>query len=79
MKLRNQDVVNKIDNKHKIKKIEKQNDHSVKKSPNHKWIPTNITPVNAALNAKFFKNKEKPSIDLKYSDNEKSRSKSRLR
>ena len=71
MRLRKQDVENKMETKKKINDIIK-NKPKIVPSPNHKWIPVKIEPKGAALNAKFFKNKKKPSIEVNKSDHESS-------
>ena len=71
MRLRKQDVDNKMEAKKKINDIVK-NKPKIVPSPNHKWIPVKIEPKGAALNAKFFKNKKKPSIEVNQSDHESS-------
>lgn len=75
MRLRPQDVQNKMESKQKIREIKRTHNHQITRSPGQKWMAPKITPVNAALNAKFYKHKPKPSIDRHMSDNEKSKSK----
>ena len=71
MRLRKQDVENKMEAKKKINDIVKSKPKIIP-SPNHKWIPVKIEPKGAALNAKFYKNKKKPSIEVNKSDHESS-------
>lgn len=72
MQLRKQDVDNKKEAKKKIKEIIRSKPKIVP-SPKQKWIPAKIQPKGAALNAKFYKGKKKPSIDVYHSDQESSR------
>ena len=63
MRLRQQDVDNKTLSKNQIKKI-RQSKPKIIRTPRKKWIPVVIEPKGAALNAKFYKGKPKPSIEF---------------
>ena len=64
MRLRQQDVKNKHTSKQKILNIQQSKPH-LTHTPKKKWIPVKIDPKGAALNAKFYKGKPKPSIEWK--------------
>lgn len=71
MQLRQQDVDNKLETKKKIKDIKASKPQLIS-TPRKKWIPLKIEPKGAALNARFYKGKPKPSIEVNRSDNESS-------
>jgi hypothetical protein len=71
MQLRRQDMDNKITTKRKIKQI-KESKPKLISTPKKRWIPLKIEPKGAALNAKFYKGKPKPSIEFSRSDQESS-------
>jgi hypothetical protein len=68
MQLRQQDMDNKYSAKAKIKKIKLDKPKLITTPHNKKWKPVKIAPVNAALNARFFKGKQKPEIQRKGQD-----------
>lgn len=64
MQLRQQDKENKFTTKQKIKKIKNDKPKIITPTHRKKWIPVKISPKNAALNARFFKGKQKPDIEV---------------
>lgn len=71
MQLRHQDKENKHLSKQKIKDIQEKKPKIIR-TPRKKWIPVKIEPKGAALNARFYKGKPKPSIEVNRSEQDSS-------